>query len=391
MITDHVHPAVMEIPESFCIESNIGMFPMSAGQNRNLYDCMANGFALFATIKPSGRYKVRVAPTGHEGLKQYSFKGRAVTFDALLRQIAEELDSLYWDDVVASYEKDARYFQSKHGKLAYYCYNEHIDSIPVIFLHGGPGDSSSITRPRSMHLMHPVYAFDQLGCGLSDPIPDMSKWNHEDYFRELKEFIDGMEFKKVILIGASWGAGLALGYAEEYGCDKIECMVLPSPFVSAKKWEEDQMANLRTMPEEYVRDMTEILEGEWDAAKYRRVMSEYYSRFLFNRSCNREIAVAAGEQEQNDVFKAMWGKNDFRCTGAMKDLDLIPGMEKIDVPVLLMCGDRDEVTLDTMLEYQKLIKGSRLSIVPYAGHALSGEQPEVYTASVKAFLRELGH
>ena len=136
--------------------------------------------------------------------------------------------------------------------------------------------------------------------------------------------------------------------------------------------------------------MTDLLEGKGDVDNYRHVMSEYYSRFLFNRRCNEEIGRAAALEDQGEVFNKMWGTNDFICTGNMKDFDLIPGLDMIDVPVLLMCGDSDEVTLDTLLSYQKLIKGSRVSIIPHAGHVLAGEQPEAYTGAVKSFLREQG-
>lgn len=181
-----------------------------------------------------------------------------------------------------------------------------------------------------------------------------------------------------------------MGYAIRFGCDRIESMILPSPFISSKRWEEDQLVNLKALPQEYQDLMRRYVDGNGTIDDYRRVISEYYSKYLFTRECNREIAVEAGNAEQNDVFKAMWGTNDFVCEGNMKDLDLIPDLGRITVPVLLMCGDSDEVTLDTLLEYHRLIKCSRVSVVPFAGHVLSMEQPEAYADAVKGFLREYG-
>ena len=386
----------MDLPDSFCMESDTGIFIMEKKGTRfgrTRYEGSANGISCAISI--SGRFDYRISIRTDrlpEGMGERADRGRAFSLEGAIKGASDWIDSIMWDYVEEPGAYDTRYIDTSNGRIAYYCYNTHFDSIPVLFLHGGPGgDGAGTTRMRKLHLHHPVYTYDQMGCGNSDAIPDLSKWNHEDYFRELNEIILALGFEKVILIGASWGAGLAVGYAARYGCDRIASMVLPSPFISSRRWEEDQMVNLSTMSEGCQRMMKDCIEGKGTRDDYHKVMVEYYSKYLFTRRCNREIAVEAGMAEQDDVFKAMWGANDFICTGTMKDLELIPELAKIDVPVLFMCGDSDEVTLDTMLEYQGMVKGSRLSIIPYAGHVLSMEQPESYYAAVRSFLDELYH
>ena len=86
----------------------------------------------------------------------------------------------------------------------------------------------------------------------------------------------------------------------------------------------------------------------------------------------------------------MWGPNDLVCEGTMKDFDLTSDLQRIDVPVLFMCGDSDEVTIDTINEYVKMVKGSRLSVIPCAGHAIGKDQPTLYMDRMKAYLEENG-
>ena len=384
----------MQNPDTFYLETDTAMFLMkkdrrSFGKDR--YTAYANGF--LCTIGVNRRFSYTVSlktDRTYWGVCEFVEKGRALSFEGMLSDISKWIDDKVWDLVSDDDDNDAQPFKTSNGTITYYQYNTHLDGIPVIFLHGGPGDGANTTRGRKMHLKHPIYTYDQMGCGRSDRISDLSSWDQEDYYRELNEFIEGMGFEKVILIGASWGAGLAVGYAARYGCERIELMILPSPFISSERWMTDQMRNMERLPDEYRKEMEAFMRGEGSIENYQHVMSEYYSRFLFTREINREIAIAAGQTVQNDVFLSMWGPNDLVCEGTMKDFDLTSDLQRIDVPVLFMCGDSDEVTIDTINEYVKMVKGSRLSVIPYAGHAIGKDQPTLYMDSMKAYLEENG-
>ena len=384
----------MQNPDTFYLETDTAMFLMkkdrrSCGKDR--YTAYANGFLCTIVVNRRFSYTVSLkTDRTYWGVCEFVEKGRALSFEGMLSDISKWIDDKVWDLVSDDDDNDAQPFKTSNGTIAYYQYNTHLDGIPVIFLHGGPGDGANTTRGRKMHLKHPIYTYDQMGCGRSDRISDLSSWDQEDYYRELNEFIEGMGFEKVILIGASWGAGLAVGYAARYGCERIELMILPSPFISSERWMTDQMRNMERLPDEYRKEMEAFMRGEGSIENYQHVMSEYYSRFLFTREINREIAIAAGQTVQNDVFLSMWGPNDLVCEGTMKDFDLTSDLQRIDVPVLFMCGDSDEVTIDTINEYVKMVKGSRLSVIPCAGHAIGKDQPTLYMDSMKAYLEENG-
>ncbi len=377
----------MEFPETFTVRSILGIFRMESCNDG--YCGSSNGFSF--VLRPRDGVCAAEVTSASE---RWGSASRCAEMpfsdpDSLAVSAGIWLDGLC-PQTVEDCGDDVRYLQTARGRIAYYAYNTDLDSVPVVFVHGGPGGECNPSKARRMKLAHPVYSYDQMGCGRSDPIKDLENWTLEDYVAELSDFIDHIGSEKVILIGASWGAGLSAAYAESRGCGKIAAMVLPSPFVSSEKWAEDQMANLKAMGGDYYDMMQRCIRTGDLGPDFRRVMGEYYSRYLFCRECHREIAIANAEEPFSDVFLTMWGPNDMVCTGTLRDFDVIPGLKDISVPVLFMCGDSDEVTPETMLEYRNMVKGSRLAVIPYAGHVTAMEQFVLYRESIAAFLRENG-
>jgi pimeloyl-ACP methyl ester carboxylesterase len=62
----------------------------------------------------------------------------------------------------------------------------------------------------------------------------------------------------------------------------------------------------------------------------------------------------------------------------------------IDVPTLIVIGDKPVVTLDMLMGLRSLNPRLRIEQVPNAGHGLPFEQPERLAEVVASFLRELG-
>ena len=64
--------------------------------------------------------------------------------------------------------------------------------------------------------------------------------------------------------------------------------------------------------------------------------------------------------------------------------DLLP---TIDIPTLIVVGESDAITVpDASREMAAAIPGSRLVIVPQAGHMALVEQPEIVTAALVAWI-----
>lgn len=381
-----------DFPQSFTIESDLGIFimePTSAG----VYEGSANGFTLNICMTPkrssfgfnatlfpmSERWDVAVSEISGDFL-------RTKDLSAFISSWADGICS----EVIEAYGEDVNYLETGHGRLAYWAYNTHLDTTPVVFVHGGPGGDNNPVKARRLHLRNPVYLFDQMGCGYSDPISDYGSWTVDTYISEMETFIDSIPSEKVILIGASWGAGLSVAYAGRTECRKIAAMVLPSPYLSSRLWTEDSMDNLKAMGGDYFDTVSEAVRTGVFGKEFTKALGEYNAVYLFNRRIFRDYALTSAEEEPNEVFRNLCGPNDLVTDGKLKDFDVTDVLPGLDVPVLFMCADSDEVPLPRILEFKNKVPGSRLSVVPNAGHVLALEQFECYRDAIVSFLRENG-
>src|SRR5438270_11989942 len=120
------------------------------------------------------------------------------------------------------------------------------DGIPAVYLHGGPGsgcqtDHRRLFDPERFHAV----LFDQRGAGRSRP-----KGRREDH--TLAHLIADMEmireqfgFARWIVVGGSWGATLALAYAQAHSA-RVSGIVLRATFLGTRA--ELEHAFLQNLP-----------------------------------------------------------------------------------------------------------------------------------------------
>ena len=113
------------------------------------------------------------------------------------------------------------------------------DGIPAVYLHGGPGsgcqpDHRRLFDPERFHAV----LFDQRGAGRSRP-----KGRRDD--NTLPHLIADMElirekfgFQRWMIVGGSWGATLALAYAQAHP-DRVTGIVLRATFLGTRHELED--------------------------------------------------------------------------------------------------------------------------------------------------------
>ncbi len=108
------------------------------------------------------------------------------------------------------------------------------DGIPVVVLHGGPGGGCSPAMRRYFDPdVYRVILFDQRGCGRSRPhaaVEDNTTWHLVDDIERLRVLLDIHEW---IVFGGSWGATLALIYAQAHP-DHVARLVLRGVFLMTK-------------------------------------------------------------------------------------------------------------------------------------------------------------
>lgn len=100
------------------------------------------------------------------------------------------------------------------GHRIYYEQCGRSQGLPVVFLHGGPGSGCS---PRHRQLFDPercrVVLFDQRGCGRSLPRGALHGNTSDKLVADIEQLRRHLGIERWLVMGGSWGAGLALAYA----------------------------------------------------------------------------------------------------------------------------------------------------------------------------------
>ena len=89
--------------------------------------------------------------------------------------------------------------------------------IPVLFCHGGPGSSCSPAHRRFFDpARYRAVLFDQRGCGRSEPRGETRHNTTWDLVADMEALRRRLEIERWLLFGGSWGAALALAYAQSH-------------------------------------------------------------------------------------------------------------------------------------------------------------------------------
>src|ERR1700732_2086097 len=108
------------------------------------------------------------------------------------------------------------------------------DGIPTVYLHGGPGsgcqpDHRRLFDPERFHAV----LFDQRGCGRSRPTGAREHNTTAHLIADLEAIRTKFGFERWMVVGGSWGATLALAYAEAHP-DRVTGIVPRATFLGTR-------------------------------------------------------------------------------------------------------------------------------------------------------------
>ena len=128
------------------------------------------------------------------------------------------------------------YLPELDGHKIYFQVFGNPNGKPILNFHGGPGAKSKFKYVKCCDLKkYKVIIFDQRGCGNSEFKDLFYKNTTQDTINDAKRILDYLNIKeKVILFGGSWGATLALLFAEKYH-ELVDKMIVSQTFLARKK------------------------------------------------------------------------------------------------------------------------------------------------------------
>jgi proline iminopeptidase len=121
-----------------------------------------------------------------------------------------------------------------HGHTVYFEQCGNPAGKPVVIVHGGPGGGCNATM-RRFHdpARHRIVLFDQRGCGRSEPNASLDHNTTWDLVADMEQLRKHLGIARWQLFGGSWGATLAIAYAETHPSRVID-MILRGIFLLRK-------------------------------------------------------------------------------------------------------------------------------------------------------------
>jgi len=243
---------------------------------------------------------------------------------------------------------------------------------PLLLLHGFFGDSRVWSKQLAgLSSEFDVIAWDAPGCGQSSDPPETFRM--PDYARCLSLFIKALGLVRPHVLGLSFGSTLSLElYRQNPGLCRT--MVLAAAYAG---WSGSLPADV---VEQRLRKT--IPDLDLPAAE---VVTIYNVPGLLTESAPRATV------DENAAIMSEFHPSGMKCmTRALAEADLREVLPRIDVPTLLLYGDKDvRSPLTVGEELHARIPGSRLVVMPGVGHLSNFEAADRFNAEVSGFLRSL--
>jgi len=180
----------------------------------------------------------------------------------------------------------------------------------------------------------------------------------------LRQYLKGRGCKDVILVGHSFGGAITLMYALNYPQELNRIVIIGSG------------ARLR-VHSVFLTTCEEAIKGH--RRKWHEMIEEWYRRTAADYA--REMI-----EKQKAIGPAVM-LNDFL---ACDKFDIMDRVHEIKLPALIICGESDFMTPMKYANYLGTkIAGSRVVIVPRAGHCVFAEKPEVVNRAIEGFVKAM--
>lgn len=263
---------------------------------------------------------------------------------------------------------------------------------PLIVLHGGPDFDHSYLLPdmdRLSRTFRLIY-YDQRGRGISSGDVKPEEVNLASEMEDLEALRVFFRLDKVALLGHSWGALLAMEYATRYP-QRVSHLVLLNPApASHADYCYFQIERQRTDSDD-LQKMTALENTQSYQAGDLRTEYEYYrldfgstlrepehlEKLLKNLRVNLtpEGILKARAIEQR-LYAETWDQIDYT---------LLPRLNNLVIPTLLIHGDYDFVPVKCARNIASSISGARLVVLKDCGHFAFLECPDEVLQEVSKF------
>ena len=266
---------------------------------------------------------------------------------------------------------------------------------PLVLVAGGPGDSHSEFHPFFSKLADrfQVIYFDALGVGKSDRAKARREYTFAREVEDLEGLRKALGVSQMNLLGHSFGGMVAQAYALKYP-QSVKRLLLADSFHSGKMWQANNDSvnyEIRNQYPELWEDLQRVRKKGFRSSSaeqldiYRKIPA---GLFYFHDASKAKLLPQDPGNDQ--IYYAIAGDDaDFAIGGDIAGLDFRADLRKLNMPILVLAGRFDRVSLPRYaVEYKKYAPQARFMMMEESGHFPFVEEPEATLAVLREFLQE---
>ena len=261
------------------------------------------------------------------------------------------------------------------GKIDYYV-ELRGEGEAIILLHGFTGDCSTWNQLVNVLVdSFQVISIDLTGHGMTDSPADISRYEMKSVAHDVITILDKIGIEQTHVLGYSMGGRLALSMAVLYP-ERIKSLVL-----------ESASPGLKTLEERDKRIQQDELLAKRINEKGIKEFVDYWEQIpLFLSQKNLPELSHKAIRIQRLANNPLGLANSLKGMGTGKQPSWWKSLHRLEIPVLLLCGEQDEKFCQIALEMQDLIPNAKLVTFKGVGHAIHVEDPVKFGTMIVEFL-----
>lgn len=288
------------------------------------------------------------------------------------------------------------YLDEQDGHKVFFSQFGNPKGDALVILHGGPGSQSKPKQIKGYDLeKYHIITFDQRGCGKSEPAGKLESNTLNDLIQDMERLRIKLSIDRWFVAGGSWGATLALAYAQIHS-DKVKGLLLSSIFLASSRdvsWAFTSGGGIeRLFPDVWERRMNFLSQYQTEPANAAKILLQKLESATSEEAKDISAGVSNWEENlmnaQEDVQYTTPDEVEDSAIASTKvflhyesnhffleEDQLLKNLDRIAViPTVIVHGRYDLLCpVEATWEVKKKLNNVDVLILPTSNHKLTAE------------------
>lgn len=257
---------------------------------------------------------------------------------------------------------------------------------PIVFVHEFAGDHRS-WEPQMRHFArhYRCVAYNARGYPPSAVPPSPDQYEQERQRDDILAVLDGLGIARAHIVGCSMGAMAAAHFGMTHGTSQHSARALSLTLVGCgagahpatyELFKQQSVENAALIRRNGMAELAATYGHGPARVQYQnkdpRGFAEYAAQFAGHSAVGSANTMQGYQGRRPSLYR------------------LTQQLARIDVPVLVVCGDEDEPCVEASVLLKRVIPQAGLAIVPKTGHAVNLEEPQTFNRLLDDFLHQVG-